>query len=111
MPIILKFQNIPDTNLFLDNIEDKTLILAYKNHPSIFVVQNNFKGRDAFYLRELEKEEIQKEIHKLNTNKVSKEQFIRSSSNIFSDFLYVSINSSMKSSLFLSSWISFKLES
>ena len=116
MPIILKFQNIPNTNLFLDNIEDETLILAYKNHPSIFVVQNNFKGRDAFYLRELEKEEIQKEIHKLNTNKVSQHfdiptKFIRSSSNIFSDFLYVSINSSMKSSLFLSSWISFKLES
>ena len=101
---------------FLDNTEDKTLTLAYKNLPSIFVVQNNFKGRDAFYLRELEKEEIQKEIHTLNTNKVSHyfdipTKFIRSSSNIFGDFLYVSINSSMKFSLFLSSWISFELES
>ena len=94
---------------FIDNIEDQTLraILKYKNHPSIIAIQNKFKGGDVFYFRELEKEEIQKEIHKLNNNKASQHseiptKIIKSNSDIFSDFLYVSIISSMKSSLFSS---------
>ena len=54
------------------------------------------------YFRELEKEELQKEIH---NNKASQHsdistKIIKSNSDIFSDFLYVSINSSIKSSLF-----------
>ena len=58
-----------------------------------------------FYFRELEKEEIQKEIQNLNNNKASQHsdiptKIIKSSSDIFSDFLYVSNNSSIKSSLF-----------
>ena len=58
---------------FIDNIEDQTLraILKYKNHASITAIQDKFKGGDVFYFRELEKEEIQKEIHKLNNNKSS----------------------------------------
>ena len=92
---------------FIDNIEDQTLraILKYKNHQSIIAIQNKFKGGDVFYFRELEKEEIQKEIHKLNNNKASQHseiptKIIKSNSDIFSDFLYVSIISSTKSSLF-----------
>ena len=59
-----------------------------------------------FYFRELGKEEIQKEIHKLNNNKAFQHsdipsKIIKSISDIFSDFLHVSINSSLKSSLFL----------
>ena len=91
----------------MDNIEDQTLraILKYKNHPSIIAIQNKFKVGDVFYFRELEKEGIQKEIHKLNNSKVSQHsdiptKIIKSNSDIFSDFLYVSINSSIKSSLF-----------
>ena len=89
---------------FIDNIEDQTLrvILKYKNHPSIIAIQNKFKGGDVFYFRELEKEEIQKEIHNLNNIKASQHsdiptKIIKSNSDIFSDFLYVSINSSIKS--------------
>ena len=92
---------------FIDNIEDQTLraILKYKNHPGIIAIQNKFKGGDVFYFRELEKEEIQKEIHNLNNIKASQHsdiptKIIKSNSDIFSDFLYVSINSSIKSSLF-----------
>ena len=88
---------------FIDNIEDQTLrvILKYKNHPSIIAIQNKFKGGDVFYFRELEKEEIQKEIHNLNSNKASQysdipTQTIKSNSDFFSDFLYVSINSIYK---------------
>ena len=88
---------------FIDNIEDQilTAILKYKNHQSIIAIQNKFKGGDVFYFRELEKEEIQKEIHKFNNNKASQHsdippKIIKSNSDIFSDFLYVSINSSIK---------------
>ena len=84
---------------FIDNIKDQTLraILKYKNHQSII--------EDFFSFRALEKEEIKKEIHKLNSNKASQHsdipiKVIESNSGIFSDFLYVSINSSIKSSLF-----------
>ena len=94
---------------FIDNVEDQTLgaILKYKNHPSIITTQNKFKNGDAFYFRELEKEEIQKQICNLNNNKASQHsdiptKIIKSNSDIFSDFLCVSINSSIKSSLFLS---------
>ena len=70
----------------------------------IFVIQNKFKGGDVFYFREFGKEEF-KEIHNLNNNKASQycdipTKIIKSNSDVFSDFLYVSINSSIKSSLF-----------
>ena len=79
--------------------------MKYKNHPSIIAIQNKFKGRDIFYFRELEKEEIQKGIHKLSNNKASQHsdiptKIIKSNFDIFNDFLCVSINSSIKSSLF-----------
>ena len=51
-----------------------------------------------FYFRELEKEEVHKEIYKLNNNKASQHSDIPTK--IISDFLYVSINNSIKSSLF-----------
>ena len=92
---------------FIDSIEDQTLraILKYKNHPSIIAIQNKFKSGDVFNFREFEKEEIQKEIHKLNNNKASQHsdiptKIIKSNSDMFSDFLHVSINTSIKSSLF-----------
>ena len=66
----------------------------------------NSKVEIFFYFRELEKEEIQKEIHKLKNNKASQHsddiptKIIKSNSDIFTYFMYVSINSSIKSSLF-----------
>ena len=64
---------------FIDNIKVQALraILKYKNHPSIIAIQNKFKGGDAFYLRELKKEGIQKEIHDLNNNKASQPKLLR----------------------------------
>ena len=92
---------------FIDNIEDQTLraILKYKNHPSIITIQNKFKCGDVFYFKEFEKEEIQKEIHELNNNKASQHsdiptKIIKSDSDTFSDFLYVSIHNQINSSLF-----------
>ena len=79
---------------FIGNIEDQTLraILKYKNHPSIIAIQNKFEGGDGFYFRELEKEEIQKEIQNLNNNKASQHsdihtKIIKSNSDLFRDFL------------------------
>ena len=91
---------------FIDNIEDQTLraILKYENNPSIIAIQNKFKGGNVFYFREFKKKEIQKEIHNFNNNKASQHsdiptKIIKSKSGIFSDFLYVGINSSIKFSL------------
>ena len=79
---------------FVDNIEYQILwaILKYKNHPSIIAIQNKFKGGDVFCFRDFEKEEIQKEIHKLNNNNASQHsdiptKIIKSNSDIFSDSL------------------------
>ena len=96
---------------FIGNIGDETLraILKHKNHPSIIAIQNKCKGGDVFFSENSKKRKfknkIQKEIHKLNNNKASQHfaiptKIIKSNSDIFSDFLYVSINSSIKSSLF-----------
>ena len=65
-----------------------------------------------FYFRELEKEEIQKKIHNLNNNnnnKASQHSYIptkivKSNCDIFSEFLNEGINSSIKFSLFPSSF-------
>ena len=58
-----------------------------------------------FYFKELEKKEIQKEIHKLKNNKAAQHsefppKLLRATLHIFRDFLYVSINSPINSSLF-----------
>ena len=97
----------PKCKSFVDNIEDQILraILKYKNHASIIAIQNKFKGGDVFYFKELEKKEIQKEIHKLKNNKAAQHsefppKLLRATLHIFRDFLYVSINSPIKSSLF-----------
>ena len=92
---------------FIDNIEDQILraFFKYENRPSVIAIQNKFKGGNVFYFREFEKEEIEKEIHNFNNSKASQHsdiptKMIKSKSGIFSDFLYVGINSSIKSSLF-----------
>ena len=69
----LEISNYSKYESFIDNIEDQTLraILKYKNHPSFIAIQNKFEDGDVFYFRELEREEILKEIHNLNNNKAS----------------------------------------
>ena len=76
--LFYNFQNIRNTNLpqtiqqVLDNrqIYRSQRILKHKSHPSIITIQNNLKGRDVFYFRELKKDEINI-IQKLDTNKPS----------------------------------------
>ena len=58
-----------------------------------------------FFISESSEKRKFKEIHNLNNNKASQycdipTKIIKSNSDVFSDFLYVSINSSIKSSLF-----------
>ena len=71
------------------------------------LLKPNSKLEMFFISENSKKEEIQKEIHNLNSNKASQHsdipiKIIKSNSDIFSDFLFVNINSSIKSSLFLS---------
>ena len=59
---------------FVHIIEDQALraILNIKITRALLLFKVISKvERDAFYFRELEKEEIEKQIHKLNTNKAS----------------------------------------
>ena len=57
------------------------------------------------YFRKLKKAKTQKEMHKLDNSQGSQHshiptKIVKSNSDIYSDFLYVSIYSSIKSSLF-----------
>ena len=65
----------------------------------------NSKVKIFFISENSKKRKIQKEIHNLNNDKAFQHpdiptKIVKSNSDIFSDFLYVSINSSIKSSLF-----------
>ena len=79
-------------------------LLYTSGHPSINAIENKFSGGDVFLFQRTRKRGNSERNPKLN-NKASQHsdiptKIIKSSSDIFSDFLYVSNNSSIKSSLF-----------
>ena len=91
------------------NIEDPTLkaIVKYKNHPSILTIQTKYEGKNKCSFTEVTTQDIEKEIFHLETRKASQisdilTKIIKENVDIFPDFLCTSINSSIKSSLFLS---------
>ena len=91
----------------INNVKDPTLraILKYKDHPSILAIQNNCKNRIKFAFEEMDLASIEKEIHNLKTNKASQSsdiptKIIKKNVDIFAEFLWKSINSSIKSSTF-----------
>ena len=51
----------------INNVKDPTLraIFKYKDHPSIFAIQNNCKKRIKFAFEERDLASIEKEIHNL----------------------------------------------
>ena len=80
-------------------------ILEYKNHPSIIAIQNNFKNQVKFAFEEMDLASIEKEIHNLKINKTSQSsdiptKIIKENFDIFAEFLWKRINSSIKSSIF-----------
>ena len=86
-------------------IKDPTLvaILKHKDHRSILAIQNNCKKRINFAFEKMDLASIEKEIHNLKINKASQSsdiptKIIKENVDIFAEFLWKSINSSIKSS-------------
>ena len=91
----------------INHVKDPTLraILKYKDHPSILAIQNNCKNGIKFAFEEIDLASIEKEIHNLKMNKASQSsdiptKIIKENVDIFAEFLWKSINSSIKSSTF-----------
>ena len=91
----------------INNVKDPALtaILKYQDHPSILAIQTNCKKRINFDFEEMDLESIEKEIQNLKINKASQSsdiptQIIRENADIFAEFLWKSINSLIKSSIF-----------
>ena len=107
---IIQYSNF---DLVINNVIDPTLraILKYKDHPRILTIQNNCKNRIKFAFQEMDLKSIEKRIDNLKINKESQSsdiptKIIKENVDIFADFLWKSINSSIKSSTFPSCVIS-----
>ena len=107
---IVKNLKIPQYSNFdpiAQNIEDPTLeaIVKYKNHPSILTIQAKYKCNNKFSFTDVTTQDIEKESFDLETKKASQisdipTTIIKENVDAFAHFLYTSINSSIKSSLF-----------
>ena len=91
----------------INNVKVPTLraILKYKDHPSILAIQNNIKNGIKLAFEEIDLTSIEKEIRNLKMNKASQSsdiptKIIKENVDIFAEFLWKSINSSIKSSTF-----------
>ena len=69
----LKVSRYTNEEPIVSNINDPTLkaILKYRNHPSITAIQNKCKIKDSFNFVEVDQQQIEKEILKLDANKAS----------------------------------------
>ena len=89
-------------NPISDNINDPVLkaIAKYKNHLSIKEIEKIPKPDNLFNFSNLDKEEVFKEIISLDASKASKDtdvptKVIKENADIFSRFLYPSVNASI----------------
>ena len=91
----------------INHVKGPTLraILKYKDHPSILAIQNNCKNGIKFAFEEIDLASIEKEIHNLKMNKASQSsdiptKIIKENVDVFAEFLWKIINSSIKFSTF-----------
>ena len=103
----LKISRYTNEEPIVSNINDPTLkaILKYRNHPNITAIQNKCKIKDSFNFVEVDQQQIEKEILKLDANKASQSsdipiKIVKENIDVFSDFLCSSFNSSIKLSKF-----------
>ena len=103
----LKISRYTNEEPIVSNISDPTLkpILKYRNHPSITAIQNRCKIKGSFNFVEVDQQQIEKEILKLDANKASQSsdipiKIIKENIDVFSDFLCSGFNSSIKLSKF-----------
>ena len=102
----LNISRYGEFNPVTENIADPTLktIFKCKDHPSRLAIQSN-REKETFRFSNVNIEEINKDILRLDKNKASQHsdiltKIIKENLDIFADFLCTNINSSFKSSLF-----------
>ena len=107
----LNISQYSDFDPIIENVKDPTLkvILKYKKHPSILAIRTKCNRNGIFSFREVSFKEIETEIRLLKLNKASQysdipPKIIKENSDIFSNFICESINNSIKSSIFPSSF-------
>ena len=96
-----------DFDPIIENVKDPTLkaILKYEKHPSILAIRTKCNRNGAFSFKEVSFKEIEKEIRLLKLNKASQysdipTKIMNENSDIFLNFIWESINSSIKYSIF-----------
>ena len=82
-----------------ENINDPILkaIVRYRNHPSIVAIKKFCNFKSHFYFKNVQKEEILKELNNLNINKATQNtdiptKIIKENSDIFGDFIFSNFN-------------------
>ena len=82
-----------------ENINDPLLkaIFRYRNHPSIVAIKKFCKSKSHFSFKNVQKEEILKELNNLNINKATQNtdiptKIIKENSDIFGDFIFSNFN-------------------
>ena len=78
-------------------------ILKYKNHSSILAIRDT-RENSIFCFKEVNIEEVEKEINKLNSKNASQnsdipKRIVKENPDTFSDFLCKSINATFKTSI------------
>ena len=102
-----RYSRYSNGELLVSNTNDATLkaILKYRNHPSIIAILSKYKDKGNFNFIEVDQKQIEKEILKLDVNKVSQSsdipiKVLKENNDIFSNFLCNSFNNSIKLSTF-----------
>ena len=90
-----------------ENINDPPLkaTVRYQNHPSIVSIKEFCNSKPHFSLKNVQKEEILKELNNLNINKTTQNtdiptKIIKEYSDIFGDFIFSNLNCCIITSLY-----------
>ena len=95
----LDIQQYNVDNPISENINDALLkaIARYRNHPSIVAIKKFCNSKSHFSFKNVQKEEILKELNNLNINKATQNtdiptKIIKENSDIFGDFIFSNLN-------------------
>ena len=105
----LDIQQYNVDDLICENINDPLLkaIVRYRNHPSTVAIKKFCNSKSHFSFKNVQKEEILKELNNLNINKATQNtdiptKIIKENSDIFGDFIFSNFNCCINTSLYSS---------
>ena len=91
----LDIQQYNVDDLICENVNDPLLktIVRYQNHPSIVAIKKFCNSKSHFSFKNVQKEEILKELNNMNINKATRNtdiptKIIKENSDIFGDFIF-----------------------